>query len=118
METTSGGPGPECLHLPPNQGIDGGTARARRALPSLPRTVQRRNGTIRHFQLEPRWLKNTLLFGIPVLIVGAQIAAEWAARGVKLHLLDLGGDIAGNGISKLFLTIAAAFAEAALEAAN
>jgi len=32
--------------------------------------------------------------------------------GVKLHLLDLGGDIAGNGISKLFLTIAAAFAEA------
>jgi putative DNA-invertase from lambdoid prophage Rac len=34
-------------------------------------------------------------------------------RGVKLHLLDLGGDIAGNGLSKLFLTIAAAFAEAA-----
>jgi DNA invertase Pin-like site-specific DNA recombinase len=33
-------------------------------------------------------------------------------RGVELHLLDLGGDIAGNGISKLFLTIAAAFAEA------
>ena len=32
------------------------------------------------FQLEPRWLKNTLLFGIPVLIVGAQIAAEWAAE--------------------------------------
>jgi hypothetical protein len=31
---------------------------------------------------------------------------------VKLHLLDLGGDIAGNGLSKLFLTIAAAFAEA------
>src|SRR3954469_24817992 len=33
-------------------------------------------------------------------------------RRVKLHLLDLGGDIAGNGLSKLFLTIAAAFAEA------
>ncbi len=32
------------------------------------------------FQLEPWWLKNTLLFGIPVLIVGAQIAAEWAAE--------------------------------------
>jgi len=30
----------------------------------------------------------------------------------QLHLLDLGGDIAGNGLSKLFLTIAAAFAEA------
>jgi putative DNA-invertase from lambdoid prophage Rac len=27
-------------------------------------------------------------------------------------LLDLGGDIAGNGLSKLFLTIVAAFAEA------
>ena len=34
------------------------------------------------------------------------------AKGVHLHLLDLGGDIAGNGLSKLFLTIAAAFAEA------
>jgi putative DNA-invertase from lambdoid prophage Rac len=33
-------------------------------------------------------------------------------RNVKLHLLDLGGDIAGNGLSRLFLTIAAAFAEA------
>jgi putative DNA-invertase from lambdoid prophage Rac len=33
-------------------------------------------------------------------------------RAVKLHLLDLGGDIAGNGISRLFLTIAAAVAEA------
>jgi len=32
--------------------------------------------------------------------------------GVKLRLLDLCRDIAGNGISKLFLTIAAAFAEA------
>jgi hypothetical protein len=30
-------------------------------------------------------------------------------RGVKLHLL-VGGDISGNGLSKLFLTIAAAFA--------
>ena len=33
-------------------------------------------------------------------------------RGIKLHLLDLGGDISGNGLSKLFLTIASAFAEA------
>jgi hypothetical protein len=33
-------------------------------------------------------------------------------RSVGLHLLDLGGDISGNGLSKLFLTIAAAFAEA------
>ncbi|MDD2704762.1 MAG: recombinase family protein [Acidocella sp.] len=34
------------------------------------------------------------------------------AQGVPLVLLDLGGDISGNGLSKLFLTIAAAFAEA------
>lgn len=32
--------------------------------------------------------------------------------GVSLVLLDLGGDISGNGLSKMFLTIAAAFAEA------
>jgi DNA invertase Pin-like site-specific DNA recombinase len=32
-------------------------------------------------------------------------------RGVSLHLLDLGGDIAGNGLSRLYMTIAAAFAE-------
>lgn len=32
--------------------------------------------------------------------------------GVSLVLLDLGGDISGNGLSKLFLTMAAAFAEA------
>jgi len=32
-------------------------------------------------------------------------------HGVSLHFLDLGGDIAGNGLSRLFMTIAAAFAE-------
>ena len=31
---------------------------------------------------------------------------------MALHLLDLNGDISSNGLSKLFLTIAAAFAEA------
>jgi putative DNA-invertase from lambdoid prophage Rac len=41
-----------------------------------------------------------------------QVVEVLKKRGVKLHLLDLGGDIAGNGMSKLFLTIAAAFAEA------
>ena len=35
-----------------------------------------------------------------------------ARQGLSLHLLDLGGDISGNGLSKLFLTIAAAFAKA------
>lgn len=40
------------------------------------------------------------------------VVAELRKRGVALHLLDLGGDISGNGLSKLFLTIAAAFAEA------
>jgi putative DNA-invertase from lambdoid prophage Rac len=33
-------------------------------------------------------------------------------RGVKLHLIDLGGDVSGNGMAKMFLTVAAAFAEA------
>jgi DNA invertase Pin-like site-specific DNA recombinase len=41
-----------------------------------------------------------------------QVVENLKARGVKLHLLDLGGDIAGNGLSRLFLMIAAAFAEA------
>lgn len=41
-----------------------------------------------------------------------QTVADLKARGVSLVLLDLGGDISGNGLSKLFLTIAAAFAEA------
>src|SRR5208337_1584487 len=41
-----------------------------------------------------------------------KVVESLKGRGVKLHLLDLGGDIAGNGISKLFLTIAAALAEA------
>lgn len=41
-----------------------------------------------------------------------RVVEDLKTRGVKLHLLDLGGDIAGNGLAKLFLTIAAAFAEA------
>jgi putative DNA-invertase from lambdoid prophage Rac len=41
-----------------------------------------------------------------------QVVEQLKSRGVALHLLDLGGDISGNGLSKLFLTIAAAFAEA------
>ncbi len=41
-----------------------------------------------------------------------KVVESLKTRGVKLHLLDLGGDIAGDGISKLFLTTAAAFAEA------
>ena len=40
------------------------------------------------------------------------VVEDLRKRGVALHLLDLGGDISGNGMSKLFLTIAAAFAEA------
>jgi DNA invertase Pin-like site-specific DNA recombinase len=41
-----------------------------------------------------------------------QMVEELRRRRVALHLLDLGGDVSGNGMSKLFLTIAAAFAEA------
>lgn len=33
-------------------------------------------------------------------------------RGVALHMIDLGGDVSGNGLSRMFLTVAAAFAEA------
>jgi putative DNA-invertase from lambdoid prophage Rac len=40
------------------------------------------------------------------------VVEDMRKRGVSLCLLDLGGDISGNGMSKLFLTIAAAFAEA------
>lgn len=41
-----------------------------------------------------------------------QMVEALRQRGVHLVLLDLGGDIASNGMGKLFLTIAAAFAEA------
>jgi DNA invertase Pin-like site-specific DNA recombinase len=40
-----------------------------------------------------------------------QVVQEFRKRGVALHLLDVGGDIA-NGHGKLFMTIVAAFAEA------
>lgn len=39
------------------------------------------------------------------------VAEELKQREVNLHLLDLGGDVTGNGISKMFFTIVAAFAE-------
>src|SRR5271169_1360659 len=39
------------------------------------------------------------------------VVGELRARGAKLHVIDLGGDIVGNGLSDLFLRIAAAFAE-------
>jgi DNA invertase Pin-like site-specific DNA recombinase len=34
------------------------------------------------------------------------------ARGVSLHMIDLGGDTTGNGVSKLVFTILSAVAEA------
>lgn len=37
---------------------------------------------------------------------------QFKDMGVALHLIDLGGDVAGNGISKLFFTILSAVAEA------
>ena len=46
------------------------------------------------------------------LLDALRVVEDLKKRGVFLHLLDLGGDISGNGLSKLFLTIAAAFAEA------
>lgn len=39
------------------------------------------------------------------------VSDELKKQGVSLHLIDLGGDVTGNGVSKVFFTIVAAFAE-------
>ena len=38
--------------------------------------------------------------------------AKMKERGISLHMIDLGGDVTGNGISKLVFTILSAVAEA------
>jgi DNA invertase Pin-like site-specific DNA recombinase len=40
------------------------------------------------------------------------VLAGLKAQGVSLHMIDLGGDVTGNGISKLVFTILSAVAEA------
>ena len=40
------------------------------------------------------------------------VLGELKSRGVSLHMIDLGGDVTGNGISKLVFTILSAVAEA------
>jgi putative DNA-invertase from lambdoid prophage Rac len=40
------------------------------------------------------------------------VCAAMKAKGVNLHMIDLGGDVTGNGISKLVFTILSAVAEA------
>jgi len=40
------------------------------------------------------------------------VLAKLKERGVSLHMIDLGGDVTGNGISKLVFTILSAVAEA------
>ena len=40
------------------------------------------------------------------------VLADLKRRGVTLHMIDLGGDVTGNGISKLVFTILSAVAEA------
>jgi DNA invertase Pin-like site-specific DNA recombinase len=40
------------------------------------------------------------------------VANKLLKVGVSLHLIDLGGDVMGNGMAKAFFTIASAFAEA------
>lgn len=40
------------------------------------------------------------------------VLADLKARNVSLHMIDLGGDVTGNGISKLVFTILTAVAEA------
>lgn len=40
------------------------------------------------------------------------VLAKLKSKGVSLHMIDLGGDVTGNGISKLVFTILSAVAEA------
>ena len=40
------------------------------------------------------------------------VVDDLKARGIALHMIDLGGDVTSNGISKLFFTILSAVAEA------
>src|SRR5215203_6062956 len=40
------------------------------------------------------------------------VLASFKDRGVSLHMIDLGGDVTSNGISKLVFTILSAVAEA------
>jgi putative DNA-invertase from lambdoid prophage Rac len=40
------------------------------------------------------------------------VLGQLKQRGVSLHMIDLGGDVTGNGISKLVFTILSAVAEA------
>jgi putative DNA-invertase from lambdoid prophage Rac len=39
------------------------------------------------------------------------VLEEFKAQGIGLHMIDLGGDVCGNGISKLVFTILSAVAE-------
>lgn len=43
------------------------------------------------------------------------VLADLKKRGISLHMIDLGGDVTGNGISKLVFTILSAVAEAERE---
>jgi Resolvase, N terminal domain len=48
---------------------------------------------------------------VPSALDALEVHAQFTKRGIGLHLIDLGGDIA-NGLSEFFYTIAVAFAEA------
>lgn len=41
-----------------------------------------------------------------------RVLDDLKGRGIALHMLDLGGDVTGNGVSKLVFTILSAVAEA------
>jgi putative DNA-invertase from lambdoid prophage Rac len=41
-----------------------------------------------------------------------EVLSQLKERGINLHMVDLGGDVTGNGISKLVFTILSAVAEA------
>jgi putative DNA-invertase from lambdoid prophage Rac len=45
-------------------------------------------------------------------LAALEVLGRLKDRGVSLHMIDLGGDVTGNGVSKLVFTILSAVAEA------
>jgi putative DNA-invertase from lambdoid prophage Rac len=59
-------------------------------------------------------LTATIAFGRPpgLGLIALDVLGQLKDRGVNLHMIDLGGDVTGNGISKLVFTILSVVAEA------
>src|SRR5690348_15425377 len=71
-------------------------------------------GIVRHRRMPRPTPRSSALRHLPGPI-GANslnVLAKLHQRNVSLHMIDLGGDVTGNGISKLVFTILSAVAEA------